>query len=107
MQGAFQKSLFNALMEHGGEGLHIMFISQMLRRDIAATIASHGVLHITASDLRLEWGDIHHYYSLAGVKFSPEQAQILHAAPKPGSSQFICSYAHTVKKGQYQIRQAL
>lgn len=75
MQGAFQKSLFNALMEHGGEGLHIIVISQMLRRDIAATIASHGVLHITASDLRLEWGDIHHYYSLAGVKFSPEQAQ--------------------------------
>lgn len=54
MQNAFQKSLFNALMEHGGEDLHIIIISQMLKRDIAATIASHGTLHLNTYDLRLD-----------------------------------------------------
>lgn len=75
MQNAVRKSLFNALIEHGGEALHIIIISQMLKRDIVATIASHGVLHFIASDLRLDEGDILSYYSLAGVKVTLKQAQ--------------------------------
>jgi len=68
-------SFFTALVEHGGEGLHIIIITQMLGRDIHTAIAGHGFLHITASDLRLNDGDILRYFTLAGVKLTPEQAR--------------------------------
>ncbi|NLE90888.1 MAG: helix-turn-helix transcriptional regulator, partial [Dehalococcoidales bacterium] len=68
-------SFWTALLEHGGAGLHIVIITQMLGRDVYTAIAGRGFLHITASDLRLEAEDIRHYYALAGVDINEEDAQ--------------------------------
>ncbi|HWR60690.1 MAG TPA: LuxR C-terminal-related transcriptional regulator [Clostridia bacterium] len=68
-------SFFIALIEHGGEGLHIIIVTQMLKRNMLSVIAGHGFLHITAADLRLNADDIRHYYALAGVKIVPEDAR--------------------------------
>ena len=68
-------SFFNALIEHGGEGLHIIIISQMLKRDMVAIIVGHGVIYITGSDLRLDEADILRYFSLAGVKVTSKLAK--------------------------------
>jgi LuxR family maltose regulon positive regulatory protein len=67
-------SFLTALVEHGGKGLHILIITQMLRRDMRTAIASRGFLHITASDLRLDAGDILRYFTLAGVKIAAAEA---------------------------------
>ncbi len=75
LQNALHTSFFNALIEHGGEGLHIIIISQMFKRDMVAIIVGHGIIHITASDLRLDEGDILRYYSLAGVKVTSQLAK--------------------------------
>lgn len=75
LQNAIHMSFFNALIEHGGEGLHIIIISQMLKRDMVAIIVGHGVIHITGLDLRLDEGDILRYYSLAGVKVTSQLAK--------------------------------
>jgi len=64
-----------ALLEHGGSGLRIVIVTQMLGRDVHTLIAGRGFLHITTSDLRLEAGDILRYYALAGVKITREEAQ--------------------------------
>jgi LuxR family maltose regulon positive regulatory protein len=60
-------SFLAALVEHGGVGLHIAVITQMLGRDYHSAIAGRGFLHIQASDLKLEADDIRRYYSLAGA----------------------------------------
>jgi len=68
-------SFFIALIEHGGKGLHVIIVTQMLKRNMLSVIAGHGFLHITAADLRLNADDIRHYYALAGVKIVPEDSQ--------------------------------
>lgn len=75
MQGALPASFFTAMIEHGGENLHIIVITQMLTRDMTAAAASHGVLHIGASDLRLEEEDIRRYFLLSGADISPGNAK--------------------------------
>jgi LuxR family maltose regulon positive regulatory protein len=68
-------AFFTALLEHGGRGLHVIIVTQMLKRSMLAVTASHGVLHITAADLRLNAEDIRRYYALSGVNVSLEDAQ--------------------------------
>lgn len=73
----FPSILFNALFEHGGERLHIIFVTQIIRRDLLAVVMSHRCLHIKTVDLRLSAEDIHSYYSLAGVRITKEEAQTI------------------------------
>ncbi|MDX9871064.1 MAG: LuxR C-terminal-related transcriptional regulator [Clostridia bacterium] len=68
-------SFFLALIEHGGEGLHIIIVTQMLKRNILAAITGHRFLHITVADLRLNPEDIRRYYTQAGVGITPEDAR--------------------------------
>jgi LuxR family maltose regulon positive regulatory protein len=67
-------SFFTALIEHGGESLHIIVVTQILKRDMLAVIAGCGILRITAADLRLDAGGIRAYYTLAGVSITPGDA---------------------------------
>lgn len=67
-------SFFTSLLEHGGEGLHIIIVTQMLKRNILSAIAGRGFLHITTSDLRLNAEDIRRYYTLAGLRITYENA---------------------------------
>ena len=75
IQDALSPAFFNALLEHGGKGLHIIVVTQMLKRNMLAVIVGHGFLHITTSDLRLNAEDIRRYYALAGVNIAPVEAQ--------------------------------
>ena len=75
LQDALPPAFFRALLEHGGQGLHIIVVTQMLKRDMLAIVTGHGILHITTSDLRLSAGDISRYYALANVKITPKDAQ--------------------------------
>ncbi|HPA54061.1 MAG TPA: LuxR C-terminal-related transcriptional regulator [Bacillota bacterium] len=67
-------SFFTALLEHGGEGLHIIIVTQLLKRNMLTAIAGRGFLHITASDLKLDAEDIRRYYALAGLRITHEDA---------------------------------
>jgi LuxR family maltose regulon positive regulatory protein len=73
-QDALPPAFLIALLEHGGRGLHVIIVTQMLKRDTLVIVASHGVLHITATDMRLNAEDIRCYYALANVKITPEDA---------------------------------
>ena len=75
MQTALMPSFFCALLDHGGERLHIVIITQMLGRDFHMAAAGRGYLHIAAHDLRLEAQDIRSYFALADLNLSPEDAQ--------------------------------
>ncbi len=75
LQDALPPAFFVALLEHGGKGLHIIVVTQMLKRNMLALMAGYGFLHITADDLRLSAGDISRYYALAKVNIAPEDAQ--------------------------------
>lgn len=68
-------SFLTALLEHGGSGLHIIIVTQMLGRDVHRAIAGRGFLHITVSDLRMEVEDVLRYYALAGADITREDAQ--------------------------------
>ncbi len=74
MQPNLPVSLFSALLEHGGEGLHIIVITQMLARNLTAAAAGRAVLRITASDLRLQAEDIRRYFDVSGAPVSADGA---------------------------------
>jgi LuxR family maltose regulon positive regulatory protein len=75
LQASLLPSFFTALIEHSGESLHIIVVTQMLKRNMIAAIAGRRVLRMTAADLRLDAGDIRKYYDLAGVSITPEEAR--------------------------------
>lgn len=75
LQAFLPPAFFTALVEHGGKGLHIIVVTQVLKRDMLAVIVRHGVLHINTMDLRLDAADIRRYYALAEVSITPEEAQ--------------------------------
>ncbi len=68
-------SFFKALVEHGGEKLHLVLLTKMLGRTALAAVKGSGILHITASDLRLDAGDVLRYFALAGIQTSQETAE--------------------------------
>ena len=75
LNGSLPPSFLTALLEHGGLGLHIVILTQMLGRDVHRAIAGQGFLHITASDLRMEVEDVLRYYALAGADITREEAK--------------------------------
>ncbi len=68
-------AFFTALIEHGGEGVHIVLLTQMMKRNLFATAVGRNFLHVTVSDLRLEPADIRRYFSLAGVSVTQTTAE--------------------------------
>lgn len=74
---ALPPSFLAALVEHGGEDLHVVIIARTLSRAVLPVLAGHGVLHLTAADLRLDADDIARYYSQAGVGIPQECAEDL------------------------------
>jgi len=75
LQNSLMPAFFAALIEHGGEGLHIIIISQMFKRDMLSIITSRGILLITASDLRLDHDDIRRYFALADLQITHDEAR--------------------------------
>jgi LuxR family maltose regulon positive regulatory protein len=74
MQPSLPTYLFTALLEHGGAGLHVIVITQMLSRNLTAAAAGLGVAHITAYDLRFDAEDIRQYFALSGARISADGA---------------------------------
>ncbi len=68
-------SFMTALTEHGGDGLHIVIITQMIRRDFHNLIVRNRVLHVQTVDLRLEAEDIQKYFALSGLKLTANDLQ--------------------------------
>ncbi len=75
LQAALPKAFFTAMTEHAGERLHLVVITQMLSREMLSALSGRGVLHITASDLRLELKDIVDYFALAGLTVTSKDAK--------------------------------
>jgi LuxR family maltose regulon positive regulatory protein len=74
MQPGMPISFFSSLLEHGGKGLHVIVITQMLTRDLTAAIAGRGILRITTSDLRLDAEDVRRYFAVSGAPVSADGA---------------------------------
>lgn len=74
LQNFLMPAFFEALIEHGGEGLHIIIISQVFKKNMLSVITGRGVLLITASDLRLNHEDIRSYFALAGLLITHDEA---------------------------------
>lgn len=66
-----------ALFEHQAKNLHIILITQILRREQLALVMKHGWLHINTGDLRLCAEDIQNYYTLAGLSLSLDEAHTI------------------------------
>jgi LuxR family maltose regulon positive regulatory protein len=68
-------AFFTALFEHNSKNLHVIIITQILKRNMLAFIKVHGIMHIDIADLRLRAEDICCYYALANVNITYEDAQ--------------------------------
>ena len=66
--------LLDSFLAHREKQLHIVLITQILRRDLLAFLNRHGVLHITQKALSLSAGEIQEYYRTAGVGIGDEDA---------------------------------
>mgnify|MGYP000961835226 FL=1 len=75
MQTALPPHLLSALLEHGGEGLHVIITTQLLEPHLLDAISGLSLLHITRADLGLDASDIRRYYNRAGLNLTLEEAQ--------------------------------
>ncbi len=73
LTGCLPPSFLAALIEHGGRGLHVVILTQMLSRDDRGALAGKRFLSVNVADLRFTAGDIRRYYALAGTMLSEEQ----------------------------------
>lgn len=72
-------SFICAFLEHGGEKLHIILLTQVVRRNLLSFIEGHGVTHITENALRFSAADILGYYHAAGLPVNEtDAAQVEH-----------------------------
>lgn len=65
--------LFTALTEHGGEGLHVILLTQPLKKGILST--GRDSYHIKMADLRLDASDIRQFFTLSGENISLATAE--------------------------------
>ena len=63
-----------ALLECGMDNLRVVIITRALGRELLCFITGRGVLHITASDMRWETGDIRNYFNLSGEAITMQVA---------------------------------
>jgi LuxR family maltose regulon positive regulatory protein len=70
-------SFICSLLTHGGERLHIVVLTQVIRREILAFMRRHGVAHITQAELCLSSDDIRRYYAAVGLTITLEDAAYL------------------------------
>lgn len=75
LDGVLPPAVVTALLEHGSQNLHVLVVTQMLKRNMLAALMGHGVLHIGTADLRLGAEDIRRYWALANVSITPSDAQ--------------------------------
>lgn len=68
-------SFFAVLVDHGGESLHVILLTHMVKRKLLVAVSGYQFLHITAADLKLDAVNIRRYYSLAGVNITQETAK--------------------------------
>jgi LuxR family transcriptional regulator, maltose regulon positive regulatory protein len=65
--------LFTALTEHGGERLHIILLTQPLKKESLS--ARRDYYHLKMSDLRLDSADIRQLFTLSGLNISLTAAE--------------------------------
>lgn len=75
LYNALPDAFFKALFENRSKELHIIFITQVLKKEQFANLIGHEWLHIRTADLKLSAEDIRSYYSLAGVNITAEEAK--------------------------------
>ncbi|MBP1736928.1 MAG: ATP-dependent transcriptional regulator-like protein [Oscillospiraceae bacterium] len=68
-------ALFTALVEHGGERLHVILLTQMMTKSLLAAVVGRGFAHITPENLRLDSADIRRYYADSGVNVAQATAE--------------------------------
>lgn len=68
-------SFLRALFEHQVKNLHIIFITQILRREQYDLVMKHVGLHINTADLRLYAEDIRNYFTLSDLNISLDEIQ--------------------------------
>ena len=78
LQKNLPPSVWRALVDHGGEGLRIVILTQQLSSRGLVVLSNAGVLRIENEDLCLRAEEIGEYYRLAGVELDREQMESLH-----------------------------
>ena len=71
-------SVWKALIDHGGDGLRLIVLTQQLSSRGLAVLSNADVLQIRNEDLCLNAKEIGEYYRMAGVELDEEQMQSLY-----------------------------
>ncbi|HWQ29840.1 MAG TPA: LuxR C-terminal-related transcriptional regulator [Negativicutes bacterium] len=74
MSSSLMPSFVDALLEHGGEGLRVIILTQMLGREARAFVTGRGCMQINMADLKLNAEDVKSYYRLEGVNITEMEA---------------------------------
>ncbi len=78
IQKTLPPSVWRALVDHGGDGLRIVILTQQLSSRGLVVLGNADVLRIENDDLCLRSDEIGEYYRLAGIGLKEEQMKSLH-----------------------------
>lgn len=76
LQNKIPEGVWLSLIEHGGDKLHLIILTQLLSNK-GSVIGNSNVLFINSKDLRLSKQDVQKYYAMAGIEISNTQAETL------------------------------
>lgn len=72
------RRIINAFSTHGNDNLHIIFITQQLKRNDKITVHYANIYEINNKDLLFDKKDILNYFRIAGIRLTGEEQKTLH-----------------------------
>jgi len=100
-------AVWRALVDHGGKGLRILFLTQQLSSRGVVVLSNAEVLRIENEDLCLREEEIEEYYRLAGVELNKEQRQNLYRYSEGWMAALYLQLISFIRTGSFERRSSI
>jgi LuxR family maltose regulon positive regulatory protein len=107
IQKSLPASVWRAFVDHGGEGLRIVVLTQQLPSRGLAVLSNSDVLRIENEDLCLNAEEIGEYYRMAGVELDSEQMRRLHSYSEGWIAALYLQLESFVRTGSFERKSSI
>ena len=104
IQKSLPPSVWKALVDHGGDGLRLVILTQQLSSRGLAVLSNADVLRIENEDLCLNAEEIGEYYRMAGVELDRRQMQSLYRYSEGWIAALYLQLESFVRTGSFERR---
>ncbi len=107
IQKRLPASVWRAFVDHGGDGLRIVVLTQQLSSRGLAVLSNADVLRIENEDLCLNAEEIGEYYRMAGVELDAEQMHSLHGYSEGWIAALYLQLESFIRTGSFERKSSI